>query len=156
MEDGESGHKDMPGTGEGRGIATLKQKWQKWAGDHREYQRSNPFSGSHVASSLEQCKAGEEYGRPKNGSKTEQRGRDAHRLVGREIEELLDIIKRNGESGPDGNICVTFGRLFDAYVTISNKVVGLLLRARKHGLIRFDGEMLWQGRDDHVLITLVE
>ncbi|XP_072913450.1 actin-binding Rho-activating protein [Hemitrygon akajei] len=155
MEERESVHINELRTPEPYGIATLRQKWQKWAGDHREYQRSNPFSGAHVPA-WEPHRAGEEYGRPKKGSKTEQRGKDAQRLVDREIEELLYIIRKNGEPGPDGNICVRFGKLFDAYVTISNKVVGLLLRARKHGLIDFDGEMLWQGRDDQVLITLLQ
>ena len=40
------------------------------------------------------------------------------------------------------------------YTVISNKVVGLLLRARKHGLVDFPGEMLYQRRDDHVVIKL--
>lgn len=45
--------------------------------------------------------------------------------------------------------------LFDRYIRISDKVVGILMRARKHGLVDFEGEMLWQGRDDHVVITLL-
>lgn len=40
------------------------------------------------------------------------------------------------------------------YVAISDKVVGLLLRARKHHLVDFEGEMLFQGRDDGTLIKL--
>ncbi|XP_078069835.1 actin-binding Rho-activating protein [Mustelus asterias] len=136
------------------GTARLRRKWQEWADDHREYQRCNPFSGSHAVT-LRLQREGEDYGHPQKGTKTEQRGKDAHALVGKEVEELLSIIRRCGEAGPDGNICVTFGRLFDAYVTISNKVVGILLRARKHGLVHFDGEMLWQGRDDRALITLL-
>uniref|UniRef100_A0A673CRI2 Costars domain-containing protein n=1 Tax=Sphaeramia orbicularis TaxID=375764 RepID=A0A673CRI2_9TELE len=53
-------------------------------------------------------------------------------------------------------ITVEFGKLFEHYVTISNKLVGILLRARKQGLVDFKGEMLWQGKDDHEMITLLE
>uniref|UniRef100_A0A673HS45 Costars domain-containing protein n=1 Tax=Sinocyclocheilus rhinocerous TaxID=307959 RepID=A0A673HS45_9TELE len=55
----------------------------------------------------------------------------------------------------DGYTRVTFGELFDRYVRISDKVVGILMRARKHGKVAFEGEMLWQGRDDGVIITLL-
>ncbi|XP_043543419.1 actin-binding Rho-activating protein-like [Chiloscyllium plagiosum] len=146
------GNRQMPGQD---GNASLRKKWQEWADDHRQYQRSNPFSGSHAVT-LRLQRGDEEYGRPKKGSKTDQRGKDAHTHIGKEVEELLYVIRRYGEAGPGGNICITFGRLFDAYVTISNKVVGILLRARKHGLVHFEGEMLWQGRDDRALITLLE
>uniref|UniRef100_A0A8C2WY85 Si:dkey-29b11.3 n=1 Tax=Cyclopterus lumpus TaxID=8103 RepID=A0A8C2WY85_CYCLU len=53
-------------------------------------------------------------------------------------------------------ITVEFGKLFEHYVTISNKLVGVLLRARKQGLVDFEGEMLWQGKDDHAVITLMQ
>uniref|UniRef100_A0AAY4E7V4 Costars domain-containing protein n=1 Tax=Denticeps clupeoides TaxID=299321 RepID=A0AAY4E7V4_9TELE len=61
-----------------------------------------------------------------------------------------------GRSGGDGRPAVDFGTLFERYVTISDKLVGVLLRARKQGLVHFEGEMLWQGRDDHVVITLLQ
>ena len=57
-----------------------------------------------------------------------------------------------------GSVChaITFGRLFDVYSNISNKLVGILMRARKQGIVDFEGEMLWQRRDDHVIITMME
>uniref|UniRef100_A0A672QYP7 Si:dkey-29b11.3 n=1 Tax=Sinocyclocheilus grahami TaxID=75366 RepID=A0A672QYP7_SINGR len=73
-----------------------------------------------------------------------------------EVTELCQVIMESGESGDDGRPAVRFGTLFERYVTISNKLVGVLLRARKQGLVHFEGEMLWQGRDDGVLITLLE
>uniref|UniRef100_A0A8C1W0I9 Si:dkey-29b11.3 n=1 Tax=Cyprinus carpio TaxID=7962 RepID=A0A8C1W0I9_CYPCA len=73
-----------------------------------------------------------------------------------EVTELCRVIMESGESGDDGRPAVRFGTLFERYVTISNKLVGVLLRARKQGLVHFEGEMLWQGRDDGVLITLLE
>ena len=38
---------------------------------------------------------------------------------------------------------------------ISNKLVGVLLRARKHGLVHFEGETLFQRRDDNVPVSLL-
>lgn len=39
---------------------------------------------------------------------------------------------------------------------ISDKLVGMLLRARKHKLVDFEGEVLFQRRDDHVPIILLK
>ncbi|KFP78410.1 Actin-binding Rho-activating protein, partial [Apaloderma vittatum] len=120
-------------------------------------QRKNPFSNdSRLASKPARTHRGDPtYGRPPEGSRTEQRGKDAHSHVGKEVEELCLIIRSTGVVGEDGHVSVTFGQLFETYVTISNKVVGILLRARKHGLVHFEGEMLWQGKDDDVIITLL-
>jgi hypothetical protein len=52
-------------------------------------------------------------------------------------------------------VVIDFKTLFVIYNAISNKLVGLLLRARKTGLVDFEGEMLFQGRDDHKMIKLI-
>lgn len=39
---------------------------------------------------------------------------------------------------------------------INDKLVGLLLRARKHKFVDFEGEILFQRRDDDVLIFLLK
>uniref|UniRef100_A0A8C7XA42 Si:dkey-29b11.3 n=1 Tax=Oryzias sinensis TaxID=183150 RepID=A0A8C7XA42_9TELE len=75
-----------------------------------------------------------------------------------EVQELCQVIRSIGElkerDGTGTVITVEFGKLFEHYVTISNKLVGILLRARKQRLVHFEGEMLWQGKDDHVVISL--
>lgn len=96
-----------------------------------------------------------EYGRPVAGSKTETRGRFAGAHISQEVKQLCQIIFQMGEEQPDGTFSVTFRRLFDRYTRISNKVVGMLLRARKQNLVHFEGEMLFQRRDDDVIITLL-
>lgn len=96
-----------------------------------------------------------EYGRPVAGSKTETRGRFAGAHISQEVKQLCQIILQMGEEQPDGTFFVTFRRLFDRYTRISNKVVGMLLRARKQNLVHFEGEMLFQRRDDDVIITLL-
>lgn len=50
---------------------------------------------------------------------------------------------------------IEFRVLFSVYNKISNKLVGLLLRTRKYGFVEFPGEVLFQGRDDNVIIKLL-
>lgn len=140
-------------------MGDLKNKWQQWSEQHIEGQKLNPFSEEFdhqhaMAVRLQKGDAG--YGRPKEGSKTEERARRAEKHIHREMEEMCYIIRDMGARGQDGKVRVTFGRLFDRYVKISDKVVGILLRCRKHGMVCFEGEMLWQGQDDDVVITLLD
>lgn len=135
-------------------VKGLKENWLRWSSQHQEYQKQNPFSHHTRPDVASPLKGQGDYGRPLPGSKTELRGRDAHTHVSREVTELCETIRRIGEPGKV--VTVEFGKLFDHYVTISNKLVGILLRARKQGLVEFDGEMLWQGKDDHVVITLLQ
>lgn len=97
-----------------------------------------------------------EYGRPVAGSKTEARGRFAGAHISHEVKDLCKVILQMGREQADGTVSVTFGGLFERYTRISNKLVGMLSwRARKQNLIHFEGEMLFQRRDDDVIITLL-
>lgn len=89
------------------------------------------------------------------GSKTDRRGKAAAAHIGKEVQELCRLIQENGREQDNGMVEITFKELFDMYQVISNKVVGVLLRARKHDLVHFEGEMLFQRRDDNVIITLL-
>ncbi|XP_004697492.1 actin-binding Rho-activating protein [Echinops telfairi] len=140
-------------------VGSLKGRWQQWADEHTQAQKLNPFSEEfdyELAMSSRLHKGDEGYGRPKEGTKTAERAKRAQEHIYREITDLCFIIRTMARHRRDGKIQVTFGDLFDRYVRISDKVVGILMRARKHGLVDFPGEMLWQGRDDHVVITLLE
>ncbi|GAB1299334.1 Actin-binding Rho-activating protein [Apodemus speciosus] len=140
-------------------VDNLKGRWQQWADQHIQSQKLNPFSDEFdydLAMSTRLHKGDEGYGRPKEGSKTAERAKRAEEHIYREIMELCFVIRTMARHRRDGKIQVTFGELFDRYVRISDKVVGILMRARKHGLVHFEGEMLWQGRDDGVVITLLE
>ncbi|XP_021544277.1 actin-binding Rho-activating protein [Neomonachus schauinslandi] len=139
-------------------VDNLKGRWQQWADEHIQSQKLNPFSEEfdyQLAMSTRLHKGDEGYGRPKEGSKTAERAKQAEEHIYREIMDMCFIIRTMARHRGDGKIQVTFGDLFDRYVRISDKVVGILMRARKHGLVDFEGEMLWQGRDDHVVITLL-
>ncbi|XP_056299713.1 actin-binding Rho-activating protein-like [Pseudoliparis swirei] len=140
-------------------VKGLKDSWQKWSNEHQEYQNHNPFSHDTRPRVSAPRRGQGDYGRPPQGSMTEQRGREAQTHVGREVEELCEAIRTIGrpgdKDGRDGRVfTVEFGELFERYATISSKLVGLLLRARKQRLLDFEGEMLWQGKDDHAVITL--
>jgi len=127
---------------------------------HLDKQLDNPFSdhspdGKRPVKKID--KNDPTYGKPLQGSVTEQRGKVAHGQIHKEIEQLCQIIYDIALDDPNvpGPECfVKFGPLFEYYNRISDKVVGLLLRARKHGHVTFEGEMLFQRRDDHVVITL--
>lgn len=135
-------------------VKGLTQSWQNWSEDHKNYQKHNPFT-SDEAMAIRPEWGQEDYGRPPEGSRTERRGKEAHSHIGREVTELCQIIRELGHGREDGRREIEFGTLFEHYVSISNKLVGVLLRARKQGLVHFEGEMLWQGKDDRVLISLL-
>ncbi|XP_030606721.1 actin-binding Rho-activating protein [Archocentrus centrarchus] len=146
-------------------VKGLKENWQKWSSEHQEYQKHNPFSHDTRQSTAVHERGRDDYGKPLQGSLTERRGKDAHTHISREVLELCEAIRSIGEprekagAGSGSNekvITVEFGKLFEHYVSISNKLVGILLRARKQRLVDFEGEMLWQGKDDHVVITLLQ
>ncbi|XP_074603076.1 actin-binding Rho-activating protein-like [Brevipalpus obovatus] len=102
------------------------------------------------------CKDKENYGKPIEGSKTQLRGMKAYHAISKEVQELCQIVNENGGKQKDGTVTMTFGNLFELYSSISDKLVGVLLRARKHGFVHFVGEILYQRRDDDVIITLVK
>ncbi|XP_015711528.1 actin-binding Rho-activating protein [Coturnix japonica] len=140
-------------------VSSLKNRWQEWADQHIITQKLNPFSEEfdhELAMATRLHKGDEGYGRPKEGTKTAERAKRAEAHIHREIRDLCFIIETMAKPRRDGKIQVTFGELFERYVRISDKVVGILMRARKHGLVDFEGEMLWQGRDDNVIITLLK
>ncbi|XP_023558082.1 actin-binding Rho-activating protein isoform X4 [Octodon degus] len=140
-------------------VGCLAGRWQQWAEQHIQTQKLNPFSEEfdyELAMATRLHRGDEGYGRPKEGTRTAERAERAQQHIHREIMELCLVIRTMARHQRDGRVQVTFGELFDRYVRISDKVVGILLRARKHGLVHFEGEMLWQGRDDHVVITLLQ
>ncbi|XP_054707419.1 actin-binding Rho-activating protein-like [Uloborus diversus] len=140
-------------------LSSRVAAFQKKAEEHKVKQKTNPFSHSGNVSHFDRPKWDKNdprYGRPAEGSKTEQRGMAAGAHISNEVLFLCEMINEYGVPCENDTVCITFGELFQIYTTISNKVVGLLMRARKHGLLHFEGEMLFQRRDDDVIITLLK
>lgn len=133
--------------------------WNDFAKKNEEYQENNIFSDTYKGPQvLKKGDAG--WGCPTG--KTLERGLKAHNHITKEIQNLLDVMvslalaEKNIDKNQGGRLFVTFKQIFDRYVRISDKVVGILMRARKKKLIAFEGEMLWQGQDDHVRIYILK
>lgn len=134
------------------------------ADSHTKKQEVNPFSNDKSVSNLTKPKISkEDYGRPPKGSLSEQRSFKATIQVCREMLQLCEVIQQCGEplflpheKQNDNRTVISFGNLFSIYTGISDKVVGMLIRARKHKLLDFEGECLFQRRDDHVPIVLLK
>jgi len=149
----------------------IVSKFNQQADSHSKSQSLNPFSEQFEQSRSPSPRfSREEYGKPVAGSKTDLRGRKAKSHICREILELCTVIhdvgtyntkKRDPNDDDehcidDGTIIVSFGELFQIYTKISDKVVGLLIAAKRRGFVYFDREILFQRRDDDVLIALLK
>lgn len=88
----------------------------------------------------------ERFNRPAAGSLSDLRARKASAHILKEILEMCEVIYRDGTPCRDQPeiIGITFGDLFNIYVHISDKCVGILLRARKQQFVEFEGECLFQ------------
>ena len=65
------------------------------------------------------------------------------------------MIAEHGELNGDKKVFITFGKLFEVYADISDTLVGILMRARKRKRLTYDGDMLFQGAHDNVVITIM-
>ncbi|KJH47412.1 hypothetical protein DICVIV_06487 [Dictyocaulus viviparus] len=129
------------------------QKFQELEKEDIEGKKDDVYSAGYVPKKY--TKNSVEYGTPKPGTLSEMRAKKASVDIAKEMLYLCEIIRDYGSRSDDGQVKITFGKLFNVYEQISDKVVGMLLRARKHRMVDFKGEMLFQKRDDDVLITLL-
>lgn len=139
-------------------LSSKVAMFNKQTQQHQQQQLLNPFSSATGRMSPKPSFSKDEYGKPLAGSLTEMRGQKANMHVLREMLELCQIIDSEGYNVKDepNMRVIPFGELFNIYNYISDKVVGILLRARKHKLLDFEGEMLFQRRDDDVPIFLLK
>lgn len=129
-------------------------EWQKKLDERNNAQKNNVFSG-HYDKSKAVGKGDTRYGKPLEGSKTEERAAKAAEWVNKEVNKLLSVIQDLGKHDEEaGGVTITFGALFIAYQDISDTLVGMLMRAKKRKQLHYPGQMLFQGAHDHVKITL--
>ncbi|NP_001334211.1 Costars domain-containing protein [Caenorhabditis elegans] len=126
------------------------RKFNAVAQANEEVLKKNPYSDTYKIQAFDT----KNYGRPPPGSKTEARGIKAGVHVCREILFLCETIDSNAD-GEEPHKYVKFGKLFNIYSFYSDKLVGMLIRARKYGLVHFEGEMLYQRQDDEKIITML-
>ncbi|KAL7638616.1 UNVERIFIED_CONTAM: hypothetical protein RMT77_011188 [Armadillidium vulgare] len=105
---------------------------------HQDSMKVNPFSGNYKTSQPTKLSRNDpNYGKPVAGSKSEKRGLKAAAHINAEVALLCDMIYQEGEKVGNGKAWILFKDLFQIYTRISNKVVGTLLRGRKHGFSGF-------------------
>lgn len=131
---------------------------------HSDLQKVTAFSGQ-FDKNHKPTFSKDEYGKPIPGSMTEFRGAEAQARVCTEMKELCEIINEYGKTPcksllppelQNATKVILFGELFTIYTVISDKLVGILLRTRKHQLTYFEGEVLFQKRDDDVPVFLLQ
>ena len=84
-----------------------------------------------------------------------ERNKMSNIKVSEDVVELCTIIETNGDQ-IDDKTSITFGKLFDLYENISENLVAFLRRAKKFKFVDFEGEMLFQGKDNETRITLLK
>ena len=67
----------------------------------------------------------------------------------------MELLREIGRSDTQGRTFTTFGELFIAYQDISDTLVGIMMRAKKRGRLDYEGDMLFQGLNDGVIITIL-
>ncbi|VVD04197.1 actin-binding Rho-activating protein-like [Leptidea sinapis] len=150
--------------GRSSSLTDLISAFDTKAQTHSDLQKITAFSGQ-FDKNHKPTFSKDEYGKPVPGSMTEYRGAEAQARVCTEMKELCEIINEYGKSPcksllppelQSATKVISFGELFSIYTIISDKLVGLLLRTRKHGLTFFEGEVLFQKRDDDVPVFLMQ
>jgi len=131
--------------------------WDEKAKKAAAQQKRNVFSKDYDSSTHAKGKnkPGQKgYGKAPEGSKSAARAAKAKLWVKQQIGQLISVIKKIGSQSSQGRYEVTFGIIFVAYQDISDTLVGILRRARKYGCVEFEGDMLFQGQSDNVIISL--
>jgi len=140
-------------------VGAKASLWSKFADGHKEKQSLNPFSESFDKEKLKSLLCSKDdpnYGRPDRNSASAIRAAAGEAKMRGEICDACEVIFHNGEKLEDGLAAIQFGELFSIYNRINDKIVGLLIRARKKDLLSFEGEMLYQGKDDEEWIYLTK
>ena len=92
----------------------------------------------------------------KHLNKSEHRAAAAVQWVEKEIDKL--IVEIQGIGRKNGNqVEITFGELFTHYQDVSDTLVGILQRAKKRSIVKYEGtggDLLLQRKHDNVVITL--
>lgn len=129
--------------------------WSRRAEAIEEEQSLNAFSkhfDPEAAKKRAAIVGDEDYGIPVPGSATDERWQKGKAWVEEQIDALIAVIFEIGLVEADV-VTVTFGALFHKYADISDSLVGILMRAKKRNRLYYEGDMLFQNKDDDVIIT---
>eukprot|EP00041_Stephanoeca_diplocostata_P036325 m.1319138 g.1319138 ORF g.1319138 m.1319138 type:complete len:1102 (+) comp24843_c0_seq8:314-3619(+) len=85
-----------------------------------------------------------------------ERALAAAHWVDKEIRKLISSIQKHGKvSEANGKYEVGFGILFKATENTMEALAGTLKTAKKHKVVGYESELLFQGQHDHIVITLL-
>ncbi|XP_022208315.2 actin-binding Rho-activating protein [Drosophila obscura] len=130
--------------------------FNKRAEEHQNWMVINPFAHYTVREMPKRLIRQEDYGHAPAGSRSEQRSQLAHAQALQEVLQLCEEIHKLGQPSPKtGQMGLSFGELFERYTSISEKLMGTLLAARRQGYVAFEGETLFQGKDEQVPVCLL-
>uniref|UniRef100_A0A7S3NLY4 Costars domain-containing protein n=1 Tax=Aureoumbra lagunensis TaxID=44058 RepID=A0A7S3NLY4_9STRA len=134
-------------------VSTAAKLWDTRAQQIETEQKTNTFSKFYDPNATKQLPPKDgEYGTPPPGSATAARWEKGKKWVDEQIDNLIQAIHDIGETDDNCTI-VTFGALFYYYADVSDSLVGILMRAKKRQRLFYEGDMLFQNKDDHVIIT---
>jgi hypothetical protein len=140
-------------------IAARAARWDAAARRTAEAEATNVFSSKFDAARHEAqrlCRGDAGYGTAPEGSESAARADKAKAWVDGQVLLLLETIRDMSCPDAEGHVSVPFGELFTAYETISDSLVGMLLRAKRRRQIAYEGEMLLQRYHDDVRIRLTK
>ncbi|EGD72484.1 hypothetical protein PTSG_00510 [Salpingoeca rosetta] len=93
----------------------------------------------------------------RKGELSEKRAQQAARWIDKEIRKLIAAIEKYGKpNGAPDQLEVSFGQLFQETQNEFEALTGTLRTAKKHKVVAFEAETLFQGAHDHVVITLLK
>ena len=73
-----------------------------------------------------------------------------------QIRKLIAAVTKHGSNNGDGTWAIKFGDLFTATEHSMEALAGTLKTALKHGVVKYEAEMLFQGQHDDVVISLLK
>jgi len=92
----------------------------------------------------------------RNGHLNVNRAMAAARWVDKEIRKLIDAIVEHGDKVGKSKVSIKYKTLFDNTDQIFEALSGTLKTAKKRKVVKFKGEVLFQGVHDDVVITLLK
>eukprot|EP00042_Codosiga_hollandica_P058997 m.898444 g.898444 ORF g.898444 m.898444 type:complete len:477 (+) comp60025_c0_seq10:756-2186(+) len=86
----------------------------------------------------------------------DERALAAAEWVNKEIRKLIVEIRSRGAPTPTAPAEISFGQLFYETDNIFEALAGTLKTAKKYGVVDYEGDLLFQGKNDATMITLLK
>jgi len=112
--------------------------------------------GSTIMMTVAEIEVGGEGTQPDDEwEKLDPRAIEAAKWTDGEIKRVIHEIKTRGFQNDEGQTVITFGQLFDETDQIFDALSGILKTSKKYEVVDYEGEQLWQGKNDKTIVTLL-